>query len=291
MEVHSVETQDGYILGVHRIPYSPSNGPAANKPVVFLQHGLLCSSNDWVILGPGKGIAYLLSDLGYDVWMGNARGNSFSKNHKKLNPKKGDFWEFSWHEIGYYDLPAMIDYVLAKTGQSSLNYVGHSQGTTSFFIMTSLRPEYNSKIRAMHALAPVAFMSNMPNPFFSALSPFVQKENILKKLIGSFEFLPSSKMFSLAGQTLCTDQSIVQGVCSSILFLIAGFDQENMNAVSFGLVLNGTSIKPLLPNFRPCFLKFLMSPPLEHPLINSFTMPKATHLESSDSTIGELPRI
>lgn len=255
-EAYAVETEDGYILGVHRIPYSPVNGPASNKPVVFLQHGLLCSSNDWIIPGPGKGLAYLLADLGYDVWMGNARGNSFSKNHKKLSPKKKDFWDFSWHQIGYYDLPAMIDYILGATGQSSLNYVGHSQGTTSFFIMTSLRPEYNSKIRAMHALAPVAFMSNMANPFFQVIAPLLSKVSVLNKLLGTFEFLPSSKLLSLVGSALCKDESHFQAICSNFLFLLAGFDDENLNATMIPDIVKvtpaGASVNQILHYAQGC---------------------------------------
>jgi lysosomal acid lipase/cholesteryl ester hydrolase len=51
-ENHTVTTADGYILTLHRIPYSPKSPAAPNKPVIFLQHGLLCSSADWIILGP-----------------------------------------------------------------------------------------------------------------------------------------------------------------------------------------------------------------------------------------------
>lgn len=52
---------------------------------------------------------------------------------------------------GQFDLPAMINFALSKSGQKDLHYIGHSQGTTSFFVMASLRTEMNSKIRTMHA--------------------------------------------------------------------------------------------------------------------------------------------
>lgn len=70
---------------------------------------------------------------------------------------------FSWHEIGAIDLPTMIDYTLEKSQAEKIFYIGHSQGTTSFFVMASTFPEYNDKIRLMVALAPVAFMENIPN--------------------------------------------------------------------------------------------------------------------------------
>lgn len=81
---------------------------------------------------------------------------------------------FSWHEMGIYDLPAMIDYILKQTGQKQLFYIGFSQGTTQFFILMSLRPEYNKKIKLMSALAPVAYMGHVggvlrPLSFFANL--------------------------------------------------------------------------------------------------------------------------
>lgn len=61
IEVHHVESEDGYVLELHRIPYgiAPGAGPKENKPVVFVQHGLLSSSADWIIAGPKKGIGEL----------------------------------------------------------------------------------------------------------------------------------------------------------------------------------------------------------------------------------------
>lgn len=95
--------------------------------------------------------------------MGNARGNMFSQNHTTLNPNDGEFWKFSWHEIGYYDLPAMIDYALLMTNQTKLMYIGHSQGVTSAFVLLSTRTEYNDKISILHAMTlPVIMKFHAP---------------------------------------------------------------------------------------------------------------------------------
>lgn len=53
VERHTVITTDGYNLTLHRIPYSINEDPSAvtRKPAVLVQHGVLCSSTDWVIAG------------------------------------------------------------------------------------------------------------------------------------------------------------------------------------------------------------------------------------------------
>ena len=39
-------------------------------------------------------LAFTLSDKGYDVWMGNARGTIFSKKHESLSTSDPQFWNF-----------------------------------------------------------------------------------------------------------------------------------------------------------------------------------------------------
>lgn len=66
----------------------------------------------------------------------------------------------SWHEIGTYDIPANIDYILALTKQSQLSLVGHSMGGTAELVFLSQRPEYKSKINVAIAWAPVGIVTH-----------------------------------------------------------------------------------------------------------------------------------
>lgn len=101
---------------------------------------------------------YFLSKSGYDVWLGNCRGTTFSRQHVKLNANTdAEFWNYSFQDIGRYDIPAILDYILNVTNKPWLHYVGHSQGCTIYFVMASDRPEYLNKIRTMHSMAPAIF--------------------------------------------------------------------------------------------------------------------------------------
>ncbi|XP_059612669.1 lipase 3-like [Phlebotomus argentipes] len=246
VESHVVQTADGYLLTMHRIPHgrAEGSGPAPGKPVAFLQHGLLGSSADWVVIGPERALAYLLADADYDVWLGNVRGNTYSRAHKTLDPDREpdreEFWNFSWHEIGVFDLPAMIDYTLGQTNQNKLSYVGHSQGTTTLFVMLSLCPEYNDVIKSAHALAPVAYCEHLKSPFIRAVAPFVDAIDLITILLGINEFAPSTQMMQMGGELVCRDESPVQEVCSNALFLIAGYDSEQLNRSQLSAIMHNS---------------------------------------------------
>jgi lysosomal acid lipase/cholesteryl ester hydrolase len=174
------------MLGVHRIPGSPLSPPAPGKPVVVIMHGMLSSSAEFVIMGPNNGLAYNLADLGYDVWLGNNRGNRYSTRHIALFPDTREFWDFTFHDIGLFDLPAIIDYSLQATGQSRVHYIGHSQGTTAFWVMASMRPSYNTRIMSMQALAPAAYMHNTRSPYVIFLSLFLNTMDLAMQMMGTW---------------------------------------------------------------------------------------------------------
>ncbi|XP_053594558.1 uncharacterized protein LOC103571606 [Microplitis demolitor] len=249
-ESYRVTTTDGYILEMHRITGPESNKDPANKPVVFLMHGILSSSVDWIISGPNKALAYLLADEGYDVWMGNARGNHYSRSHKRLSVLDKEYWQFSWHEIGIYDLPAMIDFVINATSVEKIFYVGHSQGTTAFFVMTSTLPKYNDKIISMSALAPIAYVGHMTSPFFRIFSQIDSVVANIMDVLGMYEFQPTEQFMKKVKAVICDSEAWTQPICENALFLAAGFGSDQMNKTLLPAILGhvpaGSSVKQFL---------------------------------------------
>ena len=51
-------------------------------------------------------IGYILADSGYDVWLGNFRGNIYSRGHVHVtkDPRHQPFWDFTVDELGKYEL-------------------------------------------------------------------------------------------------------------------------------------------------------------------------------------------
>ncbi|XP_021707072.1 lipase 3 [Aedes aegypti] len=157
---HRVVTQDGYVLKLYQIWRDQQPVVNSTRGTILLQHGIMHSSSDWLVLGPGRSIAYQLVDLGYDVWLANSRSTMNSHQHEKFCTCSKEFWDYSWHEQGFYDLPAMIDTVLNETQQQRLRLLVYSEGGAMAMVMLSTRPEYNDKLIALDAMAPAAFVSN-----------------------------------------------------------------------------------------------------------------------------------
>ena len=58
-------------------------------------------------------MAFRLVDKGFDVWINNSRGSKYSLEHKTIEVSKNpeQYYDFSFHEIGIYDLPAVTRFV------------------------------------------------------------------------------------------------------------------------------------------------------------------------------------
>lgn len=230
-EYHEVLTDDGYILGVFRIPSGRGETKlgAGPRPVAFLQHGLEGSCNNWISNLANQSLAYLLADAGIDVWLGNVRGNTYSRKHSSLSTQSADFWKFSWDEMAAHDIPAMVNYVLASTGNSQIYYVGHSQGTLVGFAQFSEDLEFAKKIKMFFALAPVAHVGNIKSPI-RTLAPYVDPINILAQIVGMNEFLPSlSFINSWASKTCSLPQDQYAWLCQDLTFLLMTHKLDLLN--------------------------------------------------------------
>lgn len=97
---------------------------------------------------------------GYDVWLGNNRGTTFSYRHVNFTVEDHDYWLHTFDEMGKYDLPAFLNTVLDKTGAEKISYLGHSQGNTQFWIANIVHDDIGSKIDKMIAFAPVMYVTH-----------------------------------------------------------------------------------------------------------------------------------
>ena len=116
---------------------------------------------------------------------------------------------FSWHEMGLYDIPAMIDTILAETGAQKIHYIGHSMGTTGMMVMADVRPEYREKLIMVNLMAPVAYVEHMDSPM-GIIAPFTDDIEWLAEHLGLGEFLPSNWLMDLLASLVC-DEGWLQG--------------------------------------------------------------------------------
>ena len=68
-----------------------------------MQHGMFSNSEIFMLNGTNS-TAFKIAKAGYDVWLGNNRGNQFSKTHVRLDPANSDdqaeYFDFCFEEMG-----------------------------------------------------------------------------------------------------------------------------------------------------------------------------------------------
>ncbi|RUS75482.1 hypothetical protein EGW08_016750, partial [Elysia chlorotica] len=235
VEYHPIVTEDGYILGLYRIPHGRHSSAgklcACPRPVVLLQHGLLGSCDDFLVNPANESLGFILADAGADVWLGNSRGNVHSRMHTRLKPSSYNFWRFSWDAMAQYDLPATMYHILNQTGVQQLFYVGHSQGSAIAFARFSEDQALASRVRHLMALAPIARVGHMTSPPMRLLLPFAREMNV------SFFMVPINY-----GQVLQH--------CESRLLFLCGFNARSFNTSRIDVYMShdpaGTSAATML---------------------------------------------
>ena len=166
VEEHTVATADGYLLRAFRLPRH-------GAPVVLFQHGVLSSAWAWVSNSPSYAPALQVYNMGYDVWLTNSRGNTFSRQHKVLKIDTTAFWNYSFADMGREDVPANVGYILNVTRVPSLTFVGYSQGTSQTFV-TLTEPEtmhfLKGRVNLYVALSPVTYLGHQKSALLEVLA-------------------------------------------------------------------------------------------------------------------------
>ncbi|XP_064456853.1 gastric triacylglycerol lipase-like [Ornithodoros turicata] len=228
-ERHDVTTEDGYIIQIHRIPHGMKTCNETSKPVVFLMTGLLGDSTSYVLDFANQCVGFFLADNCYDVWIGNYRGTTlYGKRHvNEAFQNSREFWDFTFHQQGIYDLTAEIDYVLQETGRSKLFFVGISLGPAVLMVMMSERPDYNNKIMAATFLAPVYNLAHVTLPFLALTFPVGEEFLTGMYYAGVREFLPKNMPIIKLASFACQDPGSF--ICALLLEYAANMESKYVN--------------------------------------------------------------
>lgn len=191
IEDHIVRTEDDYLLTVHRIAPAPGN---YNGQVVYLHHGLLMCSDIWMCnTVRERNLPLVLHELGFDVWMGNNRGNKYSTQHLHRRPASYKFWDFSIDEFAFFDIPNSIEFVLAHTQVPSLICIGFSQGSAQTFASLSVREDLNDKISLFAAISPALTPKGLHNRIIDTLVK--SSPRLMYLFFGNRILLPSATLW------------------------------------------------------------------------------------------------
>ncbi|RYO80143.1 hypothetical protein DL766_000414 [Monosporascus sp. MC13-8B] len=219
-EEHVVQTQDGYLLGVHRLAWRKGEeetrvnaGPGSvQKRVIYLHHGLLMNSEVWVCLTDAQRcLPFVLVERGFDVW-----------KSIRYSPNAADFWDFSIDEFAFYDIPDTITYILELTKQPSLSYIGFSQGTAQSFASLAVHPKLNDQVNVFIALAPAMSPAGLSNGIVDALVK--ASPQVLFLMFGRRSILSSATMW----QSLLYPPIFVRLIDMSLSFLF-GWRAKNIS--------------------------------------------------------------
>lgn len=247
IEDHIVQTDDNYLLTLHRL--NPvSHGIRPNGRVLYFHHGLLMNSEIWLCredVHENLPLHFLLQ--GYDCWLGNNRGNKYSGKHLKYKPSQREFWDFSIDEFVRFDIPNNVDYILETTGKETVSYIGFSQGTTQIMAALSVNVALNSKIDKLCVISPATTPRGLNNGLLNSILHF--SPNLMYLLFGR------NILFAHAGlwaQVMYPKLYLISiDIATNFLF---GWKNENMDEadkyVSYYHLYSTTSVKTVVHWFQ-----------------------------------------
>ncbi len=155
-----IRTADGWRLALHRYGEQENS---KGLPII-LCHGL--SSNRYVFDMPAApSLARFLRARGHSVWVAELRGSGMSQGPSLRSSDVPYSWGFEDHL--QQDVPAIITYVLDRTGARAVHWVGHSMG--GLLILAHLAGHPVSPLASVVTLGSPADFSKIRNKAFDRL--------------------------------------------------------------------------------------------------------------------------
>ena len=216
------------------------------KPVVYFQHGVLDSADTWIMHKSQFAPAFIVARAGYDVWLGNTRGNKYSHDHAG-SVSNYDKWNYDFEVMGDGDIVPLIDYALKVTGQKKVAYIGHSQGTSQMFYGLSHNEAYFAdRVSIFLALGPVTDIHNCKSSLIHVFAEFQSLIADTAGLLGFYEFFPANWITTGFMRLFC---GTVPQICEFGLFLISDEDptlnDQDRTPVFLGHFPSGTSLRSI----------------------------------------------
>lgn len=248
-EEYIVKTEDGYLLAIHRVlKAGTKKSDLTGRKVAYFHHGLLMNSEVWVCMTEKKNcLPFRLVEEGYDVWLGNNRGNKYSKKHMFYTSDSRKFWDFSIDQFAIHDIPDTINYILHVTKSRSLSFIGFSQGTAQAFAALSISPTLNEQVDVLICLGPAMSPAGLHNPMVDAL--ICASPNVLFLLFGRKSILSSATFW----QSILYPPLFVRIIDYSLGFLF-GWRTENITLpqkiAAYSHLYSFTSVKSVVHWFQ-----------------------------------------
>ncbi|KAK5239920.1 cholesterol esterase, partial [Exophiala xenobiotica] len=142
------------------------------------------------------------------------------KKSTRCSPTSTKFWDFSIEEFAFHDIPNTVDYILNTASQSTLSYIGFSQGTAQAFAALSIHPGLNDKVNVFIALAPAMSPAGLSNGIVDALVK--TSPDVLFLAFGRKSILSSATMW----QSILYPPIFVRLIDMSLSFLFAWYGRN-----------------------------------------------------------------
>ncbi|EEC17547.1 lipase, putative, partial [Ixodes scapularis] len=251
VQEYKVTTEDGYILEIQRIPWG-RNGAFVDRTSttpVLVQHGILASSADFVNNFYNQSLGFLLADAGYDVWLGNSRGNTYT-SHVNLSRKGREFWNFIYIQAKIYFVPDASNRSRTRVGSAIfwfLPYLAYTMLQAPNYKLFRRKKKHCLKFSYLESFLPISVLK----PSSAVLESLQNRSNLFSLAIPILyhgELFSSSDLIKWLAQTMCSHPTS-RLACEAFVGFINNVDSSEQNKTRLPVYLSnfpaGSSIRNL----------------------------------------------